>query len=239
ELRSRFVSIASHQFRTPLSVIKSNVEFLDEIYSHAIRADRVQRYQNIQKRIDSEIDRLTHLMDDILIMGKLNAGKVKPDFEIVDLYRSLSNVLEEEFHHEQIQHRLNIEVEGELFPVQLDVRLFEHIVGNLLTNAIKFSVDSKPPQIKIVYLKDWVEVLVIDHGIGIPLEDLPHLFDSFYRGSNSEEIPGTGLGLSIVKEFVQINGGKIHVESELGKGSTFILSFPLVKTQNYAGNIGK
>ena len=130
-----------------------------------------------------------------------------------------------------------IRTEGIRQLVSLDHSLFEHILVNLLTNAYKYSEGAHPPEIHTAYHHDAVAISVIDFGIGILEEDLPYLFDSFYRGSNTQKIPGTGLGLSIVKEFVEINQGQIFVDSTLEEGSTFTIKFPLEKKQDYAGTL--
>lgn len=237
ELRSRFVSIASHQFRTPLSVIRSNVELLEEIYGRSIRPDHAQKFLNIHDRIEHEIDRLIHLMDDILIMGKLNAGKVTAELELIDLEEVIKTIWEREFLQVDKDRQIILRTDGIPQPVLLDHSLFEHILVNLLTNAYKYSEGPNPPEIHTAYHHDSVSISVIDFGIGILEEELPYLFDSFYRGSNTQKIPGTGLGLSIVKEFVEINQGQIFVDSTLEEGSTFTLTFPLEKKQNYAGTL--
>ncbi|MEL6134524.1 MAG: HAMP domain-containing sensor histidine kinase, partial [Bacteroidota bacterium] len=237
ELRARFVSIASHQFRTPLSVIRSNVELLEEIYGQAIRPDRAHKFLSIHDRIEREIDRLIHLMDDILIMGKLNAGKVAPVLESIHLEEVIKSIWDREFIQVDKSREAILYTEGKRRPVWVDVSLFEHTLVNLLTNAYKYSEGARAPEVHTLYTDQAVKISVIDFGIGVLAEDLPYLFDSFYRGSNTQQIPGTGLGLSIVKEFVEINQGTIEVDSELGEGSIFTITFPLVKMKDYAGTL--
>ncbi|MEO1255760.1 MAG: HAMP domain-containing sensor histidine kinase, partial [Bacteroidota bacterium] len=179
--------------------------------------------KNVQ-RIENNVDRLNHLINNILMIGKLDSDKIPFDPKPLNVSQYIIDSILPDF--ESRNQQILISVEEQEKEVSLDPRLFSHIVTNLLENAIKYSSASKLPEIKLRYHADRVEIRVIDYGIGIPKEDIPKLFDTFFRASNVDNIQGTGLGLSIVNQFVKIHNGTIKVESEVGKGSSFIVYFP-------------
>lgn len=224
DLKSQFVSTASHQFRTPLAVIKASIAILDMQKDQMV--DKIRPvFEKTYTRIGAQIDRMTNLMDDVLIVGKINEGIVEPKLiptDIVELCKEISK------NHNEIQsdnRRIVFTVKGKPVEVDLDKKLMGHALSNLISNALKYSPGAKAPSLTIVFSKRDVQISVKDHGIGIPEQDLKSLFEPFYRASNIGDIPGTGLGTSIAKEYVKLNNGTISLKSELDKGSEFIITF--------------
>lgn len=223
ELRAHFVSMASHQFRTPLTVIDSNVQLME-----LIQIDKYDpRVKNILNRISKETSRLTELMNDVLILGKLNARRLETNPEKVDVSQLVKRVVEEHFFQQMDGRDISISVVGPPPLVVLDPALTEHTLTNLINNAFKYSPGKRNPLLIIETRGDECVISIRDFGIGVPKDDREHLFESFYRGDNTKEFSGTGLGLVIAKEFVDLQGGDIGYESPDEEGSLFWISFPL------------
>ncbi len=222
QMKSQFISMTSHELRTPLTTIRSNTELLN----YQIENPELIKPEKLKKnvsRIENNVERLNHLINNILMIGKLDSDKIPFDPRPIDVERFIKESILPDF--ESRNQVISCEQEGKPFKVNLDEQLFRHIMTNLLENAVKYSPDGNPPVVRLMF-KEGLEIHVIDYGIGIPEDELPKLFDTFFRASNVDNIQGTGLGLSIVKQFVKIHKGDISVKSEIGKGSTFILNFP-------------
>jgi signal transduction histidine kinase len=223
-LKTSFVSTASHQFRTPLSVIQSNTELLEMLTTTDKKQD-LEKYKKITNRITVAISKMTDLMNDVLTLGKLTSGNVPytpEDIDLVDFCEKLT----EEFNAVQLDVRsINFVTEGEAYKVQLDAKLLNHALSNLISNAFKYSVGKGNPQLSIHFKPTEVVLSVKDYGMGIPQEEQLHLFEPFFRADNVTEIKGTGLGLSIAKEYVEVNKGNIVANSILGEGSCFEITF--------------
>ena len=221
-LKSQFVSTASHQFRTPLAVIQASLGVLDMQKEDMTDAFKV-RFDKVFNRVKEHIGRMTNLMDDALVIGKINAGSVLPvitETNIVGLCEGLVS------NYNEIQsdgRTMNFKVFGEQQDINLDPMLIEHAVSNLISNAFKYSTDNEPPQLSVCFEENEVNIIVKDFGIGIPDLELSHLFEPFYRASNTREYSGTGLGSAIAKEYVELNKGRIEVKSELDEGSEFTI----------------
>ena len=221
-LKSNFVSMVSHEFRTPLASIQTATDLLRHY------ADRVtaERRQTAFEQIQAQIWTLTSLLEDVLMISRadsvgLQATAAPTDFQrfCADMIAEIKDVLGE-------THRFILEVSGEPVPVNIDPQMFRHVLVNLLSNAVKYSADGTNVTISLGY-SDVLELRVSDEGIGIPEDDLPHLFDVFYRGKNVGTVTGTGLGMPIVKHVVEAHGGTIYVDSTVGKGTTFTVYVPL------------
>ena len=223
-LKSRFVATASHQFRTPLTVIQSSMGILSmqkDLMDEKLKPSFEKAYNQIR----SQIGRMTSLMNDVLILGKINAGNVKPIFESVNLVSLCEEIID---NHNQIQEdsrKMDLEVQGTSYNLDLDSSLITHAISNFVSNAFKYSIGKAEPKMKILFKKQSLSISVKDKGLGIPPNELRQLFEPFYRASNVSDLVGTGLGTSIAKEYVELNHGKIEVISELNKGSEFILNF--------------
>lgn len=217
-LKSHFVSTASHQFRTPLSIIQSNIELIDML-TEGIESKNNVLLQKAQGRIQKEVERMTELMNDVLLLGNLTDNKKAMHFVPGDIVNKIKKI---QMNLESIQadnREIAIDVKGDPKPVYIDLSTMDHALENLVSNAFKYS--NTNPKVEIHFNPDMVEVKVIDYGIGIPEDEIDLLFQTFHRGSNVKNIPGTGLGLAIVKEYVELNFGTIDVQSKLKEGTTF------------------
>jgi signal transduction histidine kinase len=224
QLKASFVTVASHQFRTPLAVIQSNTELL-EMLNNIGKKQKPEKYAKVTNRITSAISKMTALMDDVLTLGKLTSGKVLYSPQHLDLV-IFCKKLAEEYDSVQIDGRsINVVTEGEAYKVYLDAKLLEHTLSNLISNAFKYSTGKENPELRIHYKPTEVVISVKDYGMGIPKEEQLHLFEPFFRADNVTEIQGTGLGLSIAKEYVEVNKGTISAKSILGEGSCFKIIF--------------
>jgi PAS domain S-box-containing protein len=230
ELRASFVSIVSHEFRTPLTTIQSSVELLEH-YSDRLSQEKKQ---NHFIRIQSAVRRMTQLLEDVLTIGKAEAGKLQFKPKPMDLVAFCRQIVESmqafvTYQHTNASHKhtLTFVAHGGCTNAQMDENLLDHILTNLLSNAIKYSPKGGTVQFDLVCNQSSAVFRIQDTGIGIPTEDLDKLFDSFGRASNVGTIQGTGLGLGIVKKCVDLHGGNIAVESELGIGATFTVTLPL------------
>lgn len=220
ELKSRFVTMASHEFRTPLSTVLSSAYLLEK---YATTDEQSKRKKHID-RIVSSVNTLTDILNDFLSVGKIEEGKIVVKtsmFNIKDLIHAIINEMQDILKKDQVISYFH---EGEEMVV-LDPALMKHIIMNLLSNAIKFSAENTPIEIRSQYKKNQLRLWVKDYGIGIPEEDIPHLFDRFHRGANVTNIQGTGLGLHIVGKYTDLMKGKIKCKSELEKGTEFVLTF--------------
>lgn len=226
ELKSRFVSMTSHEFRTPLTTIKQNVDLIG-YQLEASLPNAKENFNRYFQRIDSEIGRVTNLMNDILLLGKIEAGKVEISKRNEDLVQLANQCIQKICQGRLDQRGIKLETKGIERPVQIDLQLMEHVLTNIMSNSLKYSPDEKDPELTISF-RSLSEVIISckDQGIGIPKKDQKGLFSSFYRATNVKNIQGTGLGLSIVKEFVVMHGGTIEVVSDTNQGATFIISIP-------------
>jgi PAS domain S-box-containing protein len=217
ELKSRFVAVASHEFRTPLAAILSSIELLDD---YAPRLPDIER-KEIVGLVKDAVWRMNRMIEQVLLTSKLEAGKFAFEPQALSIPDLLAQVAAEmdQAHHQA--SRIAMRCEGVEQVRMVDGKLLSHILVNLLGNALKYS----PPDsaVSCTATGDGQSLLlsIADRGIGIPAADLPRLFESFHRGTNVGNIPGTGIGLHIVKECVELHLGSIQVQSEPGQGATF------------------
>lgn len=228
QLKESFVSVASHQFRTPLAIIQSNAELLEMLNKLGQKQD-VVKYAKVINRITMAISKMTDLMDDLLTLGKLTSGKVSHNPESFDVVKFCDNLVQE-FNVIQVDGRsIDFIVLGKPSMVYLDAKLLGHTLSNLISNAFKYSLGQKNPQLSLEFTETELLLSIKDFGLGIPKEEQLNLFEPFFRADNVSEIQGTGLGLSIAKEYVQVNNGNIIVKSTLGEGSCFVLKFKIIE----------
>ena len=224
DLKSSFVSTASHQFRTPLAVIQSNSELLLMLIDRSENKD-IEKYHKITGRIKGEIAKMTTLMDDVLILGKLNSGTTNYLPQELDLVE-FCNAMIKQFNSIQIDGRiLEFQLIGEPYNVILDSNLLTHALSNFISNAFKYSAGKNNPELIVSFKTTELVISIKDYGIGIPEAEMPQLFNPFFRAGNTKQIKGTGLGLSIAKEYTEINKGQILAKSILGEGSYFEITF--------------
>lgn len=226
DIKSRFVSMASHEFRTPLTLILSASDLLKSFGARMGELERAQCHDSIKHAVK----RMTDMLEDVLLIGESDAGEAQFKPIPIDLRRLCESIVNEVgLRHGQsarAPHPIELRVPGGLFKVDLDERWFRHIFCNLLSNAIKYSPDGGAVVFQVAQGAEEIEFLVIDNGIGLPKEDIPRIFESFFRASNIGNIAGNGLGLSIAKRAVELHGGHISVSSELGLGTTFKVVLP-------------
>jgi len=223
EIKSRFVSMASHEFRTPLTTVMSSASLLSK---YTKEDDQDKRNRHIE-RIKSSVDHLNDILNDFLSLGKLNEGKIEPQPEKFNLYDVMSDVIDgmKDLTRKGQTLQLNSDKKIE---ISSDKKMLRNIFVNLISNAIKFSEEDKPILIAVEKTKEKLKISVKDEGIGIPVEDQEHLFSSFFRGANVTNIQGTGLGLHIVKRYADLLNGELELKSELNKGTTVILYLPII-----------
>lgn len=226
KLKSSFISMASHEFRTPLTTIQSSNELIQMYLENQIDPTNGKLTKHVN-RIRVELERLNSLLKDVFTLGRLDVGKAKLKKEITSLTGIVKQVvLEASVGYKDRQ--ISISTVGEERQVNLDSQLISHAIANLVLNSLKYSEGKPDPEITLIFEEQGVKVEVKDHGIGIPDKDKEGLFESFSRASNVGDIEGTGLGLVIVKQFVEMHEGSISFESELKKGTTFTVHLPNV-----------
>ena len=221
EIKSRFMSIASHEFRTPLSTVLSSASLLSK---YSTGEDQPKRERHIEK-IKSSVRSLNGILEDFLSLGKLEEGKISIHTEEFDVQEFIFSIVEEMNPLLRTNQHLSVDHKGFSKAVS-DKRLIKNILINLITNAIKFSDEGSTVQLNVSAAEDVISFEVIDRGIGIPKDEFEHLFSSFYRARNAVNIQGTGLGLHIVKRYLELLQGEIQVETEVGKGSKFSIQIP-------------
>ncbi len=221
ELKTRFVSMASHEFRTPLATILSSLS-LARKYGENGDNDNQLRHIN---RIKSSVSHMTDILNDMLSLSKLEEGRIMVVPETIQLSDFISEIVQELQSVAKKNQTIQYFHNG-LLEVFLDIKILKNILLNLISNAIKFSLDDKPIEVYSSVNKDEIVLKVIDHGIGIPEEDQEHLFERFYRAVNATNIQGTGLGLNIVAKYVELLNGTIIFESKLNVGTTFVIKLP-------------
>ncbi len=222
QLKSRFVSMASHEFRTPLSTILSSADLI-EAYQKEEQQPKRERHT---KRIKSAVSNLTGILNDFLSLSRLEEGAIKPDPIDCDLNKLSREVMDDLHGILKSDQDIAYSYEGPAETVFLDAKMVKNVLINLLSNAIKYSEAGKTIKLGIEMSDDVVRLEVTDQGIGIPEEEQQHLFTRFFRAHNVENIQGTGLGLNIVKRYVDLLGGQITFESRLGEGTTFAVRLP-------------
>ncbi|MCB9300332.1 MAG: PAS domain S-box protein [Lewinellaceae bacterium] len=223
ELKSRFVSMASHEFRTPLTTIASSSELIG-LYTESGQQDKRSKHL---RRIRSAVTNLTGILGDFLSLSKLEEGKIRLEpvtFLLLDLAEEIVDDIQGLLKNGQ---KINTNFEKLGQEVVLDKKMLKNVFINLLSNAIKYSPEGASIHFSVQLQDSQLLASIRDEGIGIPEEDQRHLFTRFFRAANAINIQGTGLGLNIVKRYLDILGGEIRFESAEGKGTTFFVELPL------------
>ena len=221
DLKSRFVSMASHEFRTPLATILSSVSLVNK-YTEPEHADK--KIKHIV-RIKTAVNNMTDILNDFLSLSKLEEGKISYDPENFDIRELSTTVVQEMQALTRGEQKIEFTYEGGN-KMYSDKKIIRNILLNLISNAIKFSYDNGKINV-ILKCGEKLSITVSDHGIGIGPDDKKHLFERFFRGKNATNIQGTGLGLNIVAKYIELLGGEINFESELNKGTTFHITIPI------------
>jgi PAS domain S-box-containing protein len=232
EIKSRFVSMASHEFRTPLSTVLSSASLIGK---YTTTEDQGKRNKHIN-RIKESVKHLNDILEDFLSLGKLDEGKVIAHPGEFDLRELIHDTIEEMKGLLKKDQNIIYRQEGDPL-IWSDKKLLKNILINLISNASKFSEEGSPIEVTSIALnarlpdgQGTARISVADKGIGIPSEDQEHLFSSFFRGKNAINIQGTGLGLHIVRRYIDLLGGDVHLQSELDKGTIISISIPITET---------
>src|SRR5215203_3875665 len=233
EIKGRFVSMASHEFRTPLSTILSSASLISK---YATTEEQEKRTRHIEK-IKASVKHLNDLLEDFLSLGKLDEGKIGAISNEFNLPEVLKETTEDMKGILRSGQQVYCEHEG-ADRVVTDKKLIKNILINLISNAVKFSAENAAINIRSKVEHNTATISVQDHGIGISEEDQEHLFSSFFRGKNAMNIQGTGLGLHIVKRYLDLVGGRAELKSKLGEGTTVILTIPIILSNNGEDNPG-
>lgn len=223
ELKSRFVTMVSHEFRTPLGIIMSAIELMRHYDERLPHDQRRELYEDIY----TSTRLMGGLMEQVLVLGRVEAGKLGCRPVVLDLDQLAEKLTDESVSVTNRRCPIEWKSRGDLQGACVDEALFRHIFGNLITNAVKYSPEGST--VEFAARREGIDAIftVRDHGIGIPADDKAKLFEAFHRCSNVGDIPGTGLGLVIVKRCVELHGGTLAVQSEVGQGTTFTVRLPL------------
>jgi signal transduction histidine kinase len=227
EMKSKFVSTASHEFRTPLATMLSSAELLEHYSESLSPAEKANLLQTIQ----SGAKRMSEMIDDVLTLGRAESGVLKLNLGPTNLRELCARVVSEFRIAQGKEHVVILDDRFDRLEASMDERLLRHILNNLLSNAAKYSPPGSEITLSLARREEQAVIEIQDRGIGIPLEDQPRMFESFHRASNVENRPGTGLGLAIVKKAVELHGGEISLSSAVGSGTRFTLMIPLRSTK--------
>jgi two-component system sensor kinase FixL len=223
ELKSRFVSMASHEFRTPLSTILSSVSLIGK---YTTTEQQVNRDKHINK-VKSSVSHLTNILNDFLSMNKLEEGKIQAGSEDISIEELFNDVTEELKTLLKGNQQLNTTSICSQKNIRSDGKILKNILINLISNAIKYTDEQGVIECRLTTSNQELMIAVKDNGIGIPEEDQKHLFDRFFRASNATNIEGTGLGLNIVKKYIEMLHGEIKFNSRVYEGTEFIVRLPI------------
>jgi signal transduction histidine kinase len=225
ELKSRFVTMASHEFKTPLSTILSSASLITK-YNNAEDGDKREKHI---ERIKSSVNNLNGILNDFLSLSRLEEGNIQNKAEVFNLFKYSENIVEEMQTVAKKGQNITYNYYGNAdATVNLDKQIVKNIIINLLSNAIKYSSEDKNVLFSTTITEHKLEIKVQDTGIGIPEAEQSYLFNRFFRANNAANIQGTGLGLHIVKKYVELLNGTITYESALDKGTTFTITIPLL-----------
>ncbi|HVW14422.1 MAG TPA: PAS domain-containing sensor histidine kinase [Mucilaginibacter sp.] len=222
QLKSRFVSMASHEFRTPLSAIQLSAVLIEK---YSAQRDGVNIAKHVNK-IKSAVSNLTSILNDFLSLEKLEAGKVEPIYTAFDIVKFAEEITEEMQMVAKQNQMIVYQHTGTESIVKLDPALLKNCIINLIGNAIKYSGENSFIEFSTEISDKQAIVTIKDNGIGIPENDQKHLFEAFFRAHNTGNIPGTGLGLNIVTRYTTLMKGRIQFQSKVNKGTSFTISFP-------------
>ena len=225
QLNSEFLSMFSHEFRNPLTTILASTGLLEHKKEHLTE----ERQELLLKKIHAAGKSLSQLVDEIIFLGRSEAQKLTYDPESIDIKAFCQQKIEEFQLTTGSNHQLSFVSQGDFDDSLWDVSLLQHIIDNLVINAIKYSPVGSSIELKLERRLEQALLIVRDRGIGIPDAYLKKLFTPFQRAENVEHIPGTGLGLVIVKKCIEVQQGKINIVSQKNKGTIVTVTLPLVK----------
>jgi signal transduction histidine kinase len=222
ELKSRFVTMASHEFRTPLSTILSSVFLLENFSSEQLDQSKSTHFSRIKRAVNN----MTTILNEFLSLSKLEEGRVKASYSETNIPSCIQEIIEEMEPVKKTDQQINYTHSGTADSFSIDRQFIRNIIINLVSNAIKFSNPTDTIELASRIAADQLIIEVTDHGVGIPVEEQKYLFNRFFRAKNVTNIEGTGLGLNIVKKYVDLMKGTVTVESQLNQGTTFTVAIP-------------
>jgi len=222
DLKTRFVSTVSHEFRTPLGAILSSSYLLNQ-YIERRDFEKCERHL---VKITESVKHMNSMLEDLLSLGKLEEGLIQAKFDAFDFNKFMTELISEMQELAKPGQKILLNT-TDISLVNTDKRLLKNILLNLIGNAIKFSEENTDITILCKIAPDFLSISIVDSGIGISEEDMEHLFERFFRAHNAANIQGTGLGLHIISKYLELMDGRISIESELEKGSTFTITIPI------------
>lgn len=225
-LKSHFIHITSHELRTPLSVIMSSAEILDMYDANDSEVAEMVDTRYMTNGIVREVNRITDILDELLMVGRIESGKIKFEPVQTNAAAYIQKIAEELFMPCNDGRMLTVSIDEGINDIYIDKSLMRHAIVNLVNNAFKYSPGTKSPELSMRREADQLMIAVRDYGIGIPQQDIDNLFSSFYRASNVGNISGTGIGLMVVEHVVKTHNGTISINSKQGEGSVFTVSIP-------------
>jgi PAS domain S-box-containing protein len=225
KLKSQFISLVSHEFRTPLATIQSSID-LFKLKVERLDTKLMPDFDNTYKTVLGEISKLTELMNTFLLKEKLTQTVIQPNKVLTNLNDFYSDILNDiSVSNNNKEVKLNMPAEQRSGMV--DVSMMMIVLQNIISNAFKYSSKSdKAPEMSVIYKEKIYDIVVKDYGIGIPETDLPNIFNAFYRATNVENIQGTGVGLNIVKEYISVLNGTIIIQNNLAEGTNVTITLP-------------
>ncbi|GAB3781335.1 hypothetical protein GCM10028818_35220 [Spirosoma horti] len=223
KLKSKFVTTASHEFRTPLATIQSSVELV-KLYLEQPRETAQPVIRQHLASIENQILNVSDMLSDMLNVARIEAGKIDYTPELIHVGELIHNVIHTHFAERQDKRTVRVTVNGQPRLAPLDKKLMTHVLANLLSNAFKFSTEN--PELHVDFEQKQLVLTVADKGIGIPASELPQLFNTFFRASNAVTIQGSGLGLVIARQFVEFHGGNLTIDSEENQGTQCTIILP-------------
>jgi signal transduction histidine kinase len=225
EMKSRFITMASHEFRTPLSTILSSASLIAK-YMETQQQDHREKHVG---RIKSAVNGLTEILNDFLSIGKLEEGKVQVNWTSVDVTQLITEVIDELQVLCKDGQKIVFVHEPDSMWIS-DRALLKNMMVNLISNAIKFSNEDSVVKVNTSIVDRTLRIVIEDQGIGISEDDKKHMFERFFRGQNAQNIQGTGLGLNIITKYLELLQGDIDLQSELNVGTTFTITLPFIHT---------
>ncbi|GAC1300213.1 MAG: hypothetical protein NVSMB24_00290 [Mucilaginibacter sp.] len=222
-LKSSFVSLASHEFRTPLTAVLLSASLIEK-YAEPFENTNISKHVG---KIKNAVDNLTTILNDFLSLEKLEAGKIEPSFTSFDLVKLAEEITEEMQMVAKQNQNIIYQHTGTTSMIKLDSNLLKNCIFNLITNAIKYSGENTFIDFNTEINEQSCIITIRDNGIGIPTASQKHLFEAFFRAHNTGSIPGTGLGLNIVARYTKLMNGKIDFKSSDKQGTVFTITFPV------------
>ncbi|MEA5139434.1 PAS domain-containing sensor histidine kinase [Arcicella rigui] len=225
-VKSRFISFASHEFRTPLATITTSIDIIG-IYANMMNDESLrEKIQYHLNKVVFQAHRITQMLTDILLLEKASNEKLNIKSEQIDIVQFIENLNHQNYTDRNDGRKLELILPNEHAQILTDPILLDHILCNLINNAFKFSKGARDPELILKYEESKLKISIKDYGIGIPEKDQKHLFEIFFRANNAIKIEGTGLGLNLTREFAHKLGGNIAFDSKEGEGTVFILTLP-------------